>query len=69
MATAREFLGMARPVLASQKDIVARWLELGEAESAEYTIKTFALGFATPYPHEAMTAFLEKRAPRFDAEE
>ncbi len=62
---AREFLGMARPVLAAQKDIVAKWLELGEAESAEYTIKTFALGFATPYPHEAMTAFLEKRPPRF----
>ena len=69
MDTAQEFRGMARPVLAAQKDIVARWLELGEAESAEYTIKTFALGFATPYPHEAMTAFLEKRAPRFDAEE
>ena len=67
--TAREFLGMARPVLAAQKDIVARWLELGEAESAEYTIKTFALGFATPYPHEAMAAFLEKRSPRFDTEE
>ena len=66
MNTAREFLGMARPVLASQKDIVTKWLELGEAESAEYTIKAFALGFATPYPHEAMTAFLEKRAPRFD---
>ena len=68
-ATAREFLGMARPVLAAQKDIVAKWLELGEAESAEYTIKTFALGFATPHPHQAMTAFLEKRAPRFDDEE
>ena len=65
MDRAREFLGMARPVLAAQKDIVARWLELGEAESAEYTIKTFALGFATPYPHEAMTAFLEKRPPQF----
>ena len=69
LSTAAEFLGMARPVLASQKDIVAKWLELGEAESAEYTIKAFALGFATPYPHEAMTAFLEKRAPRFDDEE
>ena len=69
LETAREFLGMARPVLAAQKDIVAKWLEMGEAESAEYTIKTFALGFATPYPHEAMSAFLEKRPPRFDAEE
>lgn len=66
LATAREFLAMARPVLASQKDIVAKWLELGEGESAEYTIKAFALGFATPYPHEAMSAFLEKRAPQFD---
>ncbi len=65
MDTARQFLGMARYVLAAQKDIVAKWLELGEADSAEYTIKTFALGFATPYPHEAMTAFLEKRPPRF----
>ena len=65
MAMARQFQGMARPVLAVQKDIVAKWLELGEAESAEYTIKTFALGFAMPYPHEAMTAFLEKRPPRF----
>ena len=69
MDTAREFLSVARPVLASQKDIVTKWLELGETESAEYTIKAFALGFATPFPHEAMTAFLEKRAPRFDAEE
>ena len=69
MHTAREFLGMARPVLAAQKDIVGKWLEMGEAESSEYTIKTFALGFATPYPHEAMTAFLEKRPPRFDTEE
>ena len=66
MDMAREFLGMARPVLASQKDIVAKWLELGEAESAEYTIKAFALGFAAPYPHEAMSAFLEKRPPQFD---
>ena len=65
MEMAREFLGMARPVLAMQKDIVARWLELGEEDSAEYTIKTFALGFATPYPKEAMSAFLEKRPPRF----
>ena len=69
MDTAREFLVMARPVLAAQKDIITKWLELGETESAEYTIKAFALGFVTPYPHEAMTAFLEKRAPRFDVEE
>lgn len=68
-AMARQFQGMSRHILATQKDIVARWLELGEADSAEYTIKTFARCLATPYPHEAMTAFLEKRPPRFDTQE
>ena len=69
MTMAGQFQGLSRHILATQKDIVARWLELGEADSAEYTIKSFALCFATPYPHEAMTAFLEKRPPRFDTQE
>lgn len=63
--TAEKFLGMSRDVLASQKDIVAKWLELGEEASAEFTIKEFARIFTTPDPHEGMTAFLEKRAPEF----
>lgn len=61
---AREFLGMSRYILATQKEVVSRWLELGEEEAAQYSIKAFALCFATPHPNEAMTAFLEKRAPR-----
>ena len=63
--TARGFLGMSRDVLASQKEIIAKWLELGEEESAEFTIKEFARIFTTPVPHEGMSAFLEKRAPEF----
>ena len=63
--TANGFLGMSRDVLASQKEIVAKWLELGEEESAEFTIKEFARIFATAAPHEGMTAFLEKRPPEF----
>lgn len=63
--TANQFLDMSRDVLASQKDIVAKWLELGEEESAEFTIKEFARIFTTPAPHEGMSAFLEKRAPEF----
>lgn len=63
--TAHHFLGMSRGVLASQKDIVARWLELDEEESAEFTIKEFARIFTTQVPHEGMTAFLEKRPPDF----
>ena len=62
---ASQFLGMSREVLASQKNIVAKWLELGEEESAEFTIKEFARIFKTPIPHEGMSAFLEKRAPEF----
>ena len=69
LAMARQFQGLSRHILATQKDIVARWLEMGEADAAEYTIKTFALCFATPDPHEAMTAFLEKRPPQFDTQE
>jgi len=61
-----QFLGMSRDVLASQKDIVAKWLELGEEESAEYTIKEFARIFTTSTPHEGMSAFLEKRAAKFE---
>ncbi len=63
--TANTFVGMSRDVLASQKEIVAKWLELGEEESAEFTIKEFARMFTTPVPHEGMAAFLEKRAPEF----
>ncbi len=62
---ARGFLGMSPYVLAVQKDVVAKWLELGEDAAAEYSIKAFARCFATPHPREAMTAFLEKREPRF----
>ena len=49
--TAGTFMGMSRNVLASQKDIVANWLELGEEESAAFTIKEFVRIFTTPVPH------------------
>lgn len=63
--TANQFLTMSRDVLASQKDIVAKWLDLSEEDSTEFTIKEFARIFTTPIPHEGMTAFLEKRKPKF----
>ncbi len=65
METAQTFLGMSRYVLATQKQIVSAWREMGEEAAAEYSIKAFSLCFATSAPHEAMTAFLEKRPPRF----
>ena len=63
--TANTFLGMSRDVVASQKDIVAKWLELGEEDSAAFTIREFSRIFATSAPHEGMSAFLEKRSPDF----
>ena len=65
LETAQTFLGMGRYILAAQKQIVSAWLEMGQEAAAEYSIKTFALCFNTPYPNEAMSAFLEKRTPRF----
>ena len=65
LETANTFLGMSRDVVASQKDIVAKWLELGEEDSAAFTIREFSRIFTTPAPHEGMSAFLEKRAPNF----
>ena len=63
--TAYSFVGMSRDVLTSQKDIVAKWLELGEEESAAFTIKEVCRIFTTGAPHEGMTAFLKRRAPHF----
>ena len=64
-AAAGEFRSMSRHILGVQKQIVGQWLEADAEAAAEYSIKAFALCFATPYPNEAMTAFLEKRTPRF----
>ena len=65
LEAAQEFLGMSRYILSVQKDIIAKWLEMGDEEAAEYSIKAFALCFATPIPAEAMNAFLDKREARF----
>ena len=59
------FMRMSPYVLSVQKDIISKWLEMGEEDAAEYSIKAFALCFATGHPNEAMNAFLEKRPARF----
>ena len=55
--TANTFLGMSRDVVASQKDIVAKWLELGEEDSAAFTIREFSriftcLLYTSPSPRD-----------------
>ncbi len=59
------FMSMSPYVLSVQKDVISKWLEMGEEDAAEYSIKAFALCFATGHPNEAMNAFLEKRPARF----
>ena len=65
LEAAERFRNTSPRVLAAQKDIIVKWLELGDEQAAQYSIKAFALGFTSSHPHEAMTAFLEKREPRF----
>ena len=60
-----KFRNISPQVMAAQKDIIVKWLEMGDEEAAEYSIKAFALGFTTGHPKEAMSAFLEKRDPKF----
>ncbi len=65
MQIAHGFLGMSPYILSVQKDIIAKWLELGEEASAEYSAQAFARCFATDHPRKAMEAFLEKRQAEF----
>ncbi len=66
---AARLLDLSPLILSVQKDIMDKWLNLGEEQGAEYSAKAFALCFATSHPREAMEAFLEKRKPRFDTTE
>jgi enoyl-CoA hydratase len=60
---ARPFLRLSPFILARQKDIIDKWLNLGQKQGAQYSAKAFALCFATHHPREGMEAFLEKREP------
>ncbi|MEE9556201.1 MAG: enoyl-CoA hydratase-related protein [Candidatus Adiutricales bacterium] len=62
---AQQFLRLSPKILSVQKDIIDKWQNLGQDQSAEYSIKAFALCFTTGHPREAMEAFLAKREPEF----
>ncbi|NQU16136.1 MAG: enoyl-CoA hydratase/isomerase family protein [Desulfobacteraceae bacterium] len=65
MKMARRFLRLSPLILSTQKDILDKWLNLGEEEGARYSAKAFALCFATNHPREGMEAFLQKRHPKY----
>ena len=49
-----------------QKQLIIRWRESALADAVRTGIPAFAAAYATGEPREGATAFLEKRAPRFE---
>jgi enoyl-CoA hydratase/carnithine racemase len=48
-----------------QKELMIRWRSTDLASAVAYGINAFAAAYATGEPREGMTAYLDKRAPRF----
>jgi enoyl-CoA hydratase len=62
---ADRILSYSPTAIRLQKRIVNRWLPSDLESAINYSIQAFSQCFATDEPKEAMTAFLEKRQPRF----
>jgi enoyl-CoA hydratase/carnithine racemase len=59
-------LGCAPTAIRLQKELMVRWRNTDLRTAIEFGINAFAQSYATGEAHEAMQAFLEKRAPRFE---
>ncbi len=66
-ALADRILACAPTAVRAQKELINRWRQTDLRSAIEYGINAFATCFATDEPREAMTAFLEKRKPKFRA--
>ncbi len=62
---ADRILAAAPTALRLQKELMIRWRQTDLRSAVDYGINAFATCFATEEPREAMTAFLEKRKPKF----
>jgi len=62
---ADRILSYSPTAIKMQKRIVNRWLPSDLESAINYSIQAFSECFATNEAKEAMTAFLEKRQPRF----
>ena len=47
------------------KEFIIRWRNLDQRAAIEAGLDAFARAYETPVPRDAVTAFLEKRPPRF----
>jgi enoyl-CoA hydratase len=58
-------LACAPGAVRLQKELIIRWRNTDLRTAIEYGINAFAQSYATGEPREALTAYLEKRKPRF----
>lgn len=63
---AGKILSCAPTAVRAQKELLIRWRQTDLATAIEYGINAFATSYTTGEPREAMTAFLEKRPPKFE---
>ena len=49
-----------------QKELIVRWRQTDLPTAVRYGINAFAAAYATAEPREGMTAYLDKRSPRFE---
>lgn len=62
---AEKILACAPTAVRLQKELLNRWRQTDLATAIQYGINAFGASYATDEPREAMTAFLEKRPPKF----
>lgn len=62
---AEKILACAPTAVRMQKELLNRWRQTDLATAIQYGINAFGASYATEEPREAMTAFLEKRPPKF----
>lgn len=55
-------------VLATQKDIINKWMITDLETAIDYSINTVTMHWSTQDQKEGMVAFLEKRKPKFEGE-
>lgn len=63
---AGKILACAPTAVRVQKELLNRWRQTDLPTAISYGINAFATCYATGEPREAMTAFLEKRPPKFE---
>ena len=64
-ALVERILACGPEAIRLQKELIVRWRATDLATAVRYGINAFAAAYATDEPYQGMSAFLEKRAPKF----